>query len=380
MPFRYGTLINPNAQNLSSLTQPFDLAIWILLLISLVSLCLYFRLVFKLKKKELGSILETHILSILLEQSQDCVTKCHKFSTSTYYLLISWLLATFLVGNAYKGVLFSFLTTPSLPQVPRNLQELAESQYLIATISGQAEFTATGEPEGVQSTAKLHIEQIVSDVERGQLQIKDSEKDYEKLRNMMIFFNPSIDESDLFTSIFMHVELSTGSKNYSVPKNLIFFDKDEQVKNFEELISIFSKNVLILGPTFDLFATRDQWLFQRNVFLRLALPFMEGMEESGIFTRWEYYHEAMKDYANLKSTLLNLNSSIDSDLTKISRKDNILAYLLFKPYTANVVSQPEPISLEFFSVFAKLFSYCIIVCFVVLILEFATTKWHLLRK
>jgi len=131
MTYQFGTLTSPDNHDISSLTKPFDIATWSFLICSIFCLCLYFRIVFQLTKKEF--LLETHIISVLLEQSQSIVTKCSRFRKQTYGLLISWLLLVFLVGNAYKGVLFSLLTTLSVPVVPKTLQEKVQSDYLLVT-------------------------------------------------------------------------------------------------------------------------------------------------------------------------------------------------------------------------------------------------------
>ena len=48
------------------------------------------------------------------------------------------MMLSFLVANAYKGVLFFFLTTLSVPTVPNTLEEVVQSEknYLIVTING----------------------------------------------------------------------------------------------------------------------------------------------------------------------------------------------------------------------------------------------------
>jgi len=86
--FRMGTLTSPFGQDIRSLTKLFDVATWSFLIVSIFCLCLYFRIIFKFKAKS-SSILETHVISILLEQSQQAVTRCSGFRLQTCFLLVS---------------------------------------------------------------------------------------------------------------------------------------------------------------------------------------------------------------------------------------------------------------------------------------------------
>ena len=129
--YRFGTVARPIGYHINSLTKPFDISTWILLFGSFLSLSIYFRVSFELLGKRL--LLETQILSILLEQSQNIVTRCKSLHKEASILLVFWLLLTFLVGNAYKGVLFIFFTTSSFQVVPQTLQEFHNLNYSIWT-------------------------------------------------------------------------------------------------------------------------------------------------------------------------------------------------------------------------------------------------------
>jgi len=48
--------------------------------------------------------------------------------------------------------------------------------------------------------------------------------------------------------------------------------------------------------------------------------------------------------------------------SQVSADDNILAYLLFKPYTEIWAAKATPISMDFFTIFAVLFGYCVVIC------------------
>jgi len=361
--YRIGTLTSPYGQDIRSLTKPLDEATWSFLIASIFSLCLYFRIVFKLTKKR--SILETHVISILLEQSQHIVTQCNNFGMQTSVLLVSWMLLAFLVGNAYKGVLFSLLTSLSIPMVPDTLQEAVQSHYSLVTTES---ILVTQERKQVRtSAAKLYIQSIVEEVESGKLNISHIDW-YKKLNTTMVFMNPA-DASDLFVSQVTRIELRSETKNFSIPEKVIIINPEKDVRLFEELNTIFTRNVLVMGETLGLFSTRYHWVIRRNAFLRLILPVLSGLEESGIYRKWDYYSEVLHSRMHLHYARRVLNKHFNSSKSQFSLKDNIIAYLLFKPHTAESSPHPVPITLEFFAVFALLFGYCVAICFVVFVFE-----------
>jgi len=50
-------------------------------------------------------------------------------SNQSTVLLISWILPTLIVSNGYKGKLFSFLTIQTIPEVPKDLDDLISSRF-----------------------------------------------------------------------------------------------------------------------------------------------------------------------------------------------------------------------------------------------------------
>ena len=214
--YRFGTLTSPNFRDISSLVKPFDVATWSLLIASVFSVCLYFRLVFQLTKQR--SVLEIHVISILLEQSQSVVTKYRSQRTQTGRLLISWMLLVFITGNAYKGVIFSFLTAASVPVVPDTLHDIIQSDYLLVTMSKLRKYE---EDKIIEiSTAKKNIESIMKEVEAGKLKISNLNL-YQQLNETLVFLNPAT-----VSGIFLIMEtkgVAWGeTKNISIPRKVIF--------------------------------------------------------------------------------------------------------------------------------------------------------------
>jgi len=90
----------------------------------------------------------------------------------------------------------------------------------------------------------------------------------------------------------------------------------------------------------------------------LILPIVSGLDESGIFSRWEYYDQLIDIYGHLQYSRKELASFFKTK-SQLASNDNIMAYLLFKPHTAKSRPEAEPITVDFFVVFALLFGYCV---------------------
>ena len=374
-PFGYGmyiediriaTLVRAGNHGINTLTEPFDAYIWSLLMCSLVCLCLYFRL------NGNSKVGEVHVVSILLEQSQPLITHPNhrKILKQTYWLLTAWFLLTFLVGNAYKGVLFSLLTLSNLPPVAESLTALVSSGIYIGTMRKFSKYTT--DSKGIETrvfipTVHYHVGNLV----KTSMEVPDLES-YLRLNSSLNSF--VTDVSHRFVAKATHSEIEGFGKNHTLPEEFALVDTETLLNQFTELNNMLSQNfVVILGPTLNLFAVRYQWIIQRNSMLRLMLPFLYGIEESGIFSRWE-------DFQRIWDSYEHLNYSDHMLKNRESRmKDNILAYLLFKPYTMKSPSVAKPITVGFFSVFAVLFGYCIAICGGVFILEWVS-GWKPLRS
>jgi len=79
----------------------------------------------------------------------------------------------------------------------------------------------------------------------------------------------------------------------------VILDPEKNMRFMKEFYTMFSRNDLALGETLNFFTTRHQWTIRRNAFLSLFVPVVTGLMESGIYSRWEYYSEALKTYWNL---------------------------------------------------------------------------------
>ena len=98
--YQFGSFTRAYEHSMISLIKPFDILTWCFIIFSFLNLCLYLRISFWITNHR--TLSETHVFSILMEQSQDIVTDCRSLQKKTCGLLAIWLLLVFLVGNAYE--------------------------------------------------------------------------------------------------------------------------------------------------------------------------------------------------------------------------------------------------------------------------------------
>jgi len=354
--YNFGVVTNIKYQAIQGLTKPFSLLTWLLLLASTVGLSIFFRLAAKVTKNGTDTT-ESLVFSILIEQSQDAVTKCKSKRVETLGLLVAWLLLSFIVTNAYKGVLFTILAMVELPAEPKTLQELVEAKdYNVITISA---FSGGGL---ITSSVKQHLRKIFakSDV----LQLRDQVL-YEQLypRIILMPLNP--------VPLFSKITLQKEYHNVSLSVNFVILDKVHSVESIRQLFSMFYSNrTIVTGQKFELFSTRRQWLSKRKHFFKLMYPYLNGIIESGIFGRWERFARIVLDIKRIKALYAEaVKAKIDMTTDRFTPKDNILAFM-FLPFRKHFAETTfEPISLKFFSVFAVLFGYSIACCITAFVFE-----------
>jgi len=350
--YRFGAVTRPYGYDIYSLVRPFDLLTWSCLIVSILSFCFYLQILFWIKKER--TLLKLDVFSVLMEQSQSIVRECGRMSKQTCGLLVCWMLLVFLVANAYKGVLFTLLTTLWFPTVPKSLQEVVESDYFVLS-DGKINNGS------VVSAAKYEIDNIVEEVEQGRLNISNVEF-YKNLKKSIVFFGKDVDPPTLFSAIQKGEKLKRKDGNFTaIPEKIIIFDRESTLELFKELNAIFTSNtMLVLGQQIDLLWLRRQWMFRRNAIARLASPILIGLVESGIYERWGQYRSLYLTYKYLYVTKQDLLKFYNNSKIYISKKDNIIAYLLFKPYTAKPSPESgKPITMKFFFVFAQMLLYCL---------------------
>jgi len=361
--FTFGTLVKPQKRGVEALMQPFDLSTWIAILISTMVLAVYMQI---MSNKMQRYSLVTNIFSILLEQGQDAGgTRLNFSTTTTLYIVSMWLLMTIVISNGYKGVLFTLLTTNVLPWTPKTLAEAADSQLFLTTVSGHGQVLSFETPVSIALT---QISNVLGRIDQGKIETQNKAA-FRKFKDSLAFIDTAKQYS-LFRNIGKNFQMANGT-NVSIPTDgIILFDSEQEVNIFENLHELYTNKVVRRGEKVELMSERTQWMTERNAFLRLAYPFVQGVYESGVYNKWDYYFWTAQYYWIMKQ--IKEESLTEVTEEKVSEKA-LLTYLLFKPFPISLTSAPESIYMMEFSLFMILLVYCIGFSTVIIFLEFG---WH----
>ena len=178
------------------------------------------------------------------------------------------MLVSIILSNAYKGVVTSILTHPSIPDVTKNLYEVASSPLYILTLARSRTFYHTGAIKW-QSQVQIMLSESMEKISPS----STTHHVYKKL-NESIHFHQYLTIVQLFTD------------QLHIPEQLVFIDLKDEVEAMNQFVNILGANVFVHDPHVNFFSTRYSWIVQRNYVGRVICPYLKAMDFSGIFRRW----------------------------------------------------------------------------------------------
>ena len=318
-----------------------------------------------------------HIIALLLEQGQNI--KIHR--PGSFLLLVSWFLVIFTAGSAYKEYLCSTLSAILLPKVPQTVSQIVESGFPVVTFS-----TLFGvSPGSEESMIKNSIDLLALSAKKGTFKLSVLEE-YLALKSRTKLAKKST--AVFFHTIFNNEPVDLEGAETVIPKTFVILDTAELVDEIKMLTLLFGKSVFQIGSQdLGIFRMRSQWIFHRNFFLQLANPFLEGIFESGINNRWKYYQLVSQKFwflDNMKKLIKAYErKKYGGNYLKYSRSH--LSFL-FNQFTFDQSNPEEPISLDFFLIFIKMFLVLLLISIMILIFEVrekiiekCTYSWDVIR-
>ena len=192
---------------------------------------------------------------------------------------------------------------------------------------------------------------------------------YSKLNSSLQYFD-DLRVAELFQIMQSREQGESDGRNKSVPRApLVIVDLRESVDLMAELIYIFTDEIFSFGQDLPLFSTRTQWVIQRGPFLRLITPYLHSAHESGLFMRWRQLFSLKEQFKKLQKVRDRILDSEYGYLSKVSKNDNILGYLLNKKFMQGQSTKTTAISLNYIFVVIIMYLYCIGFCSGALIFE-----------
>lgn len=121
LPLKYSAFQEHASFTGATLVKPFEWTVWLTGLIILVLL----TVIISLQKfpKSGRQFINSLFTLVRITLSQPLIPKS-KRKNSTFYILMSWLIAMLVLSEAYKGMILSFLTKPNTVEWPGSLVEL----------------------------------------------------------------------------------------------------------------------------------------------------------------------------------------------------------------------------------------------------------------
>lgn len=316
---QWGYLIGKDRLNVynTALVGPFDLLTWVGILTSILSLSFLFLLLAALKFVlirppispilidyqhspfkivEQSSNIFTNILGSLLDQSVPAfVARLASWGTVNKFaafLWIFWTFSVFLLGQLYKGKMFSFLTKAPEPEYPGDLKSLVDLNLMIATYTGMW-FNG-----GVKATVKLYLDEIMSGVNVSYPSY------YTDFNHSLKFYPAWLNglrklSAQLFMQDNQHL-LPNGTMDWEkVPQAFASFDYLRHIHMHKKVLDLYSpKKWISLVLPVDSYMSTMPWTVNKNYFYPLFLRGMSQIYESGLYNRWDAYHDSINGLDN----------------------------------------------------------------------------------
>jgi hypothetical protein len=307
------------------------------------------------------------VFSTLFEQSPSHYFRVKDIPHKTLIrlILLLWLFVCMVLSGGYRGVFFSFLTSSSIPSVPRNFEDLSMSEYRPLAIDSI--------PISIADKYFLpYYSYLIGDF----LKKTSSVNTTSAVSSRRILYQKLLEKT-------VHLNFMTYSKikvvydnriplppiryhnlkhDFIIPTNFAAISSTEGLEHFRKLMQLCGEYYLIFSKELDNFIpTHDELVVTRNFIYEPIQRNYFSIKESGLYGIWNKYSSALKLAADAR--ILNCMSSfnhtkpIDSDLSHpfwdysfcvsaiVDFKGDHSKYR-YRPSSTSNVKVAEPISVE----------------------------------
>jgi hypothetical protein len=266
-----------------SLLEPFDMNIWIALILAN---CLFFTagcVGCKFKKK---CKLLLWMISTILSQPDECLTM-HLFIKKRWMnlsLVSSWFFSMFLLNELYQGDLYACLFNVRLPIQPNSLREILGSKLPLFTIGESCNSSNVTANHRKCSSTLLTL--IIPDI----VNMKEAHTNLKKLGNKVLNRSEFISGHSWLIALELAINSDksrTNKKARITPNSFGIFASSKNIDEFNAAARIYFKEH-ILRETNDInpFISMTTWLTQRGLFARAFSSGIGRLTESGLVQRW----------------------------------------------------------------------------------------------
>lgn len=320
--------------NIRAVIQPLDVTSTYVLLLSFFVfygfLYIYAK-IFKsngIKRKiylfQIRSITEQSDDGFMLKQVGKNCSGCVAVST--------WILASYILGNEYKGYMYSCMSTIPIPSVPQTITDLVLHSKI-------PYFTTTQHYDYSKDTYSTLKEIVLTDYLREQKPTPLT-RVIRKFRDNCLLLKGS--PLNVIYNITKHlgVNTDTGARSL-IPAKFAVISEEDDMNIFATLIKRAMDIFIVPSKSLSQFNSPVPWYGKRNRFTQVFSMGLARLEQSGIYQRWTR-HSKLHDVAQ---TLRNMDDKLN--VSKRIR-DNYYAMVLHTTSLGQM--KPEisstPISLQ----------------------------------
>lgn len=331
LTFQFVTILPKPGFNATALIEPFDFTTWIIFLICCVLLILITFPTFRIRRMVLieytgegvkiseiiigvlGSILDQPMLQMFHKYPMISIPPIC-FTSLSWFI---WLTMLIILGQVYKGKIFSFLTMSTEPIWPNTLNELIEPSEMYTLIT-----LTSGITGGVQySLLKDQMKEYQADIKKGKAM--GNLNLYSKLENDLNYFHH--DWYDLALAVYSNSldevnRYKPSNVSFRIPvSNLVILDYSQIVKLLSVVIPSFVPSNVVSKPIplkgFDIIIP---WRVQKSYFFPIFINHLQLFYESGLHDKIKRYSRLVSNYKLLKrlNALLKLNFSSSAILSR----------------------------------------------------------------
>ncbi len=346
----------------TALIGPFDNLTWISILITLSTLSTVFFVMISystihldaLRKVENFLRIYLYFCGTLLDQSvSDLVTQLpvsgHVTKPLSKILWLSWYFSAFLLAQLYKGEMFSFLTNSQEPDYPTTLENLTRSDLFIYSFTG---LVIVGKP---MATYDFYLLEVMTASNARYPDYYNKFKDSLKFVYHWLFGMRDFTRN-MYVQNHKHLidKNKTDLKEFGevIPQNFASFDYIKHVIMHRQLLQLYFPNKWMspLVPILGYMSTMP-WTVDKNSFYPIFKRGLGQIFESGLYNRWDNYHDSangLENFYEVKNKIRDSGALKESDIkTSVPEKNwrNFYYHYLYSHESKQERKVFEPVSI-----------------------------------
>lgn len=282
-------------------------------------------------------LIATNLWGSLLEQSG-----CGPLFKNRGIIRNNWLIWYFgmlVLSQSYKGTMFSYLTITKEQDYPKTLEQLANKDWDILTFIGK------WHKGDLKSVLKANMEEAID--------TKTYPAYYKRILNKTKYINDRLRGMRKLTAdLYMNQRNNKSSLGIGVP--FAEFDLLKHVQMQKQMLEVYlpekwtSPSVPVKN-----FMTCMPWTVTRNAFYPVFKWYLGKIFESGLYTRWDSFHDETNGLINLYEIKRQLysNGMIAHNLSQSVPEGSWRSYLLClksSPNCEQAQQNPHSVSVHVF--------------------------------